>query len=328
MTVTGQAIPLLEARNVTVVYPGQPEAAVRNVSIAIDQGDALGIVGETGSGKTTLARVLAGALTPTSGSVLVSGRPWSAVRRTDPVRRSVQMVFQDPYGSLNPWKTASQAVADVLRQWSALDRHRADAAAAALLAEVGLPADAKQRRPAKLSGGQCQRVGIARALACEPEVLLADEPTSSLDVSVQAQILNLLRSLREKRSLAVVLVSHDLMVVNYMTTEAIVMYRGQVVEHGPTRELMHQPMHPYTRILIDSIPGRDGGSGFTSNDAPAASGCVFAQRCPRMQTSCTQRRPDLQAYGPKHSVACHYPLNATNGEQPSHVTPSFEDLTP
>jgi peptide/nickel transport system ATP-binding protein len=228
--------------------------AVADVSLAVRGAESVGVVGESGSGKTTLGRLLVGALHPTRGTVLVEGRPWAAIGRRDPRRRRVQMIFQDPYGSLNPWRTPVDAVAEVIRVWDRLPARRAQARAEDLLAEVGLAEDAMRRRPRKLSGGQCQRVGIARALAADPEVLVADEPTSSLDVSVQAQILNLLRRLRERRGLALVLISHDLSVVRYATDRAIVMYGGRVVEEGRTAELLSAPSHDYTRSLVAAIP--------------------------------------------------------------------------
>jgi ABC-type glutathione transport system ATPase component len=175
------------------------------------------------------------------------------------------MVFQDPYGALNPARSAIDTVAEVFQVLDRLARGEARSRAARLLSEVGLSDDAATRRPGRLSGGQCQRVVIARALACEPEVLVADEPTSALDVSVQAQILNLLLDLRERREFALVLISHDLGVVRYATTEALVMCEGDVVERGHTAELLDNPQHPYTRLLVSSIPGRE-----EAPDAPGA----------------------------------------------------------
>ncbi len=243
---------VLSARAIEVRFSGSAQAAVQGVDVDLIAGAALGIVGETGSGKTTLARVLVGALSPTRGEVEVEGRPWCDVRRTDVRRRHVQMVFQDPIGALNPFLTARQTVAEVLRTSWRFDRTKANARAVELLAEVGLHGDVIDRRPPRLSGGECQRVGIARALACEPTVLVADEPTSSLDVSVQAQILNLLRDLRAQRGLALLLISHDLDVVRYMTDSAMVLRRGRVVERGETDQLLTAPQDPYTRLLVES----------------------------------------------------------------------------
>jgi oligopeptide/dipeptide ABC transporter ATP-binding protein len=284
---------LIEARDVTVRFGPAAPAAVCSVSLEIGSQGALGIVGESGSGKTTLARALVGAIRPTSGSVLVNGQPWAAVRRTDDQRRRVQMVFQDPYGALNSWRTVRKTVAEVLHQWDRVPAAESGRAAGDLLREVGLADDLIDRRPRQLSGGQCQRVGIARALACEPDVLVADEPTSSLDVSVQAQILNLLASLRESRGLSLVVVSHDLGVVQFITTDLIVMYRGHVVEQGPTRELLASPRHPYTRLLVDSIPGQEGASLGVRTGFDPPHGCVFAHRCGQVGDDCLNAPPAL-----------------------------------
>jgi ABC-type glutathione transport system ATPase component len=248
---------ILEAAGVTHRYRGSDVPAVADIDLAIGPGASVGIVGESGSGKTTLGRLLVGVLRPTVGSVLISGRPWSAVGRRDAERRAVQMVFQDPYAALNPALTAVDTVAEVLRVWDNATREQARSQATALLREVGLPEDAIHRRPRRLSGGQAQRVVIARALACEPRVLIADEPTSALDVSVQAQILNLLLDLRGARDFALVLISHDLGVVRYATDEALVMHEGLVVERGATEQLLDRPEHPYTQLLVASIPGRE-----------------------------------------------------------------------
>ena len=252
---------ILTASDAAVRYPGAKQHAVEGATLEVGPGVALGVVGESGSGKTTLGRALVGLINPTSGSIDVEGRPWSEVRRTDLERRRVQMIFQDPYGSLNPGLSALGAVAEVLEVWERLGRRSASQRAAELLDRVGLPPDAMRRRPAELSGGQCQRVGIARALACSPTVLVADEPTSSLDVSVQAQILNLLLDLRAQAELALVLISHDLAVIRYMTDEALVMLEGRIVERGATAHLLEAPSHPYTQRLVASIPGRASAHG-------------------------------------------------------------------
>ncbi|PKQ31754.1 MAG: ABC transporter ATP-binding protein [Actinobacteria bacterium HGW-Actinobacteria-2] len=233
---------------------GLPPAAT-GINLQVRPGDSVGIVGESGSGKTTVGRGLVGSLFPSSGSVLVQGRGWKGVRRRDPVRRIVQMVFQDPYASLNPMLSAQATVAEVIRVWDGAKPSVAASRAEQVLAEVGLTGEVIRRRPALLSGGQRQRVGIARALACEPQVLVADEPTSALDVSVQANVLNLLLDLKASRGLALVLISHDLSVVDYLTDRALVMLNGEVVEHGDTHTLLQNPSHEYTKTLISSIPG-------------------------------------------------------------------------
>jgi peptide/nickel transport system ATP-binding protein len=293
---------VLQARSVVHCYRTHGPHAVDDVTVAITAGEAVGIVGESGSGKTTLGRLLIGALEPTSGTVAVEGKPWAAIGRKDPTRRRVQMVFQDPYGALNPWRTPIQTVAEVIRVWDRVRAPAAEARAEALLAEVGIAEDAMRRTPRKLSGGQCQRVGIARALAADPDVLVADEPTSSLDVSVQAQILNLLRQLRERRGLALVLISHDLSIVRYATDRALVMYGGQIVEEGPTEALLAAPAHPYTRVLVDAIPGREGPAETVVNDVPAG-GCVFAPRCMHVHDACLGARPPLHG-DRSQSAAC------------------------
>jgi len=283
---------LLEAHAVTHRYAGAAAPAVDGISVAVERGATLGVVGESGSGKTTLGRLLVGALEPTAGTVLVDGRAWSEVRRTDPARRRVQMVFQDPYGSLNPWRSARDTVAEVAGTWGA-SRAERGRRAEELLAEVGLPRDAMARTPRELSGGQCQRVGIARALAADPAVLVADEPTSSLDVSVQAQILNLLTRLRDERELALVLISHDLAVVRWATQSALVMYGGRVVEEAATGDLLADPRHPYTRILVDAIPGRDGPLEAAAHQLETSQGCVFARSCPFVADECLTEQPAL-----------------------------------
>ena len=274
--------PILEARNVVVSFDPRQRPAVAETSVEIRPGDAIGIVGESGSGKTTLARVLVGILAPSSGTVEVLGRPWSAVGHRDPTRRKVQMIFQDPYASLNPRMTARETVSEVLQIWNSWPRRQAHERAEERLAEVGILGEAIDRRPGSLSGGQCQRVGIARALACDPDILIADEPTSSLDVSVQANILNMLVGFRETRGLALVFISHDLSVVRYITDRALVMYQGKVVEAGPTSRLLSEPSHPYTLCLVNSIPGSGTAPQLVRNSVRPDRGCVFATRCSRI----------------------------------------------
>ena len=237
-------------------FHGATADVLTDVQLEIHSGESLGIVGESGSGKTTLGRIIAGAIQPTEGEVLVAGVPWATARRRSAQRRVVQTVFQDPYGALNPRMTPLAAVAEVFEVWDHVTRRVARERAGQLLEEVGLSGGAITRRPGELSGGQCQRVGIARALACRPDVLIADEPTSALDVSVQAQILNLLSDLTADRGLALVLISHDLGLVRHVTRSALVMKEGRVVERGSTSDLLDRPSHPYTRLLVESVPGR------------------------------------------------------------------------
>ena len=294
---------LLEAKDVTIRYPGAERDAVIEADLVVAPRAAIGIVGESGSGKTTLAHALVGTLRPTGGQVFVEGAPWARVSRKADARRRVQMIFQDPLGALNPWLTARDAVAEAVRHWYATSREEARQRAGDLLAETGLSREAMDRRPKQLSGGQCQRVGIARALACQPAVIVADEPTSALDVSVQAQILNLLMALQESHDLALVLISHDLSVIRHMTDDAVVMYSGRIVERGPTTQLMDRPAHPYTRLLVDP----DVESEYSLDPALLDHPCPFASRCPSLQTDCAGLLSDP---GPKARVLCRHPLGA------------------
>lgn len=307
MLVGEQMSPILQAMDASLRYSSSGPDVVQQVSLDVHAGDAIGIVGESGSGKSSLARMLVGAVAPTAGNVLVEGRPWHEVSRSDPQRRDVQMVFQDPYGSLNPRRTAMETVSEVLRVARGLSGPDADSSAADLLLEVGLPADAFARRSSHLSGGQCQRVGIARALACEPKVLVADEPTSALDVSVQAQILNLLKDLRERRGLALVLISHDLGVINYATKQTYVMYSGRIVESGDTDRVFAHPTHHYTKALLASLP-ENGGYEFIERDIESV-GCSFARRCPAMSAECCAVVPPLEPTDDGRHVACFHPAD-------------------
>jgi len=246
--------PLIALSGITMQYRGTKSPSLHPVDLEIAEGESLGIVGESGSGKTTLGRILVGALAPTSGTITVGGQDWSSVRRKDPRRKEVQMVFQDPYGSLTPWRTPRQIVVDVLQRWNSMSRAEARERAGQILSEVGLPSIAMDRRTSNLSGGQCQRAGIARALAAEPRILVADEPTSSLDVSIQAQILNLLLELRYRKDLTLILISHDLGVIRHMTDRAIVLTGGHVVETGETKTVLEQPTNEYTQRLVASTP--------------------------------------------------------------------------
>ena len=246
--------PIVVLDGVSVTFRGASAPAVAPLDLEISTGVAIGIVGESGSGKTTLGRMIVGALAATSGSVLVEGTAWDRVRGKHRLRRDVQMIFQDPYGSLTPWRSPRATVAEVVRRWNDVSPAEATRRATELLKEVGLPEEVYDRKPRQLSGGQCQRVGIARALASEPKLLVADEPTSSLDISAQAQILNLLMSLRATRGLALVIISHDLSVIRHMTDSALVMKNGVVVERGDSERLFTAPEHEYTRQLVAATP--------------------------------------------------------------------------
>jgi peptide/nickel transport system ATP-binding protein len=254
--------PILQTRHLNVRFGRGDEAfhAVRDVNFEARTGEAVGVVGESGSGKTTLARVLVGLQPPTSGSVTVDGQDvydGSVARTTTPdAARRVQIIFQDPYSSLNPRMSALAAVSEAVHVWHGTSRKESDERASQLLASMGLSAEQARQFPRSLSGGQRQRVSVARALAPDPQVLIADEPTSAIDQSAQAQLLNLFRHLQAERNLTIVFISHDLNLVRYLTSRIYVMQRGDVVEHGATAQVFAQPAHAYTRELIDSIPRR------------------------------------------------------------------------
>jgi peptide/nickel transport system ATP-binding protein len=253
---------MLPASGVSVRFGAGTTAvdAVSGVDLEVRQGEAVGIVGESGSGKTTLARVLAGLQAPTTGTVtLRDGQVVVAEGHARYPRRDrwrVQMVFQDPYTSLNPRQRSWQAVAEALHVWQGLRGRVARDAAYAILRRLGVSDEHADSFPRTLSGGQQQRVSVARALAPDPELLIADEPTSAIDQSAQAQLLNLLRELQLERQMAIIFISHDLGIVRYLTDRVLVMHRGVVVEEGPTLGVFDSPQHAYTRQLIDSIPGR------------------------------------------------------------------------
>lgn len=255
--------PLLQARDTTVTfgYGGSAFNAVNHVNVNIQPGEAVGVVGESGSGKTTLARVLVGLQPPTHGEVLLEGKPifGATAQRKFPrtERWKVQMVFQDPYSSLNPRQRAWEAVAEAVRAWQGLRGADARKEALRLLRSMGISEEQAQQFPQRLSGGQRQRVSVARALAPKPKILIADEPTSSIDQSAQAQLLNLLSRLQKDFGLAILFISHDLGLVRYLTSRVYVMKKGDVVEEGDTVQVFDHPVNPYTQLLISSIPGHN-----------------------------------------------------------------------
>lgn len=295
-----------------------PLIAVDDVSFDLAAGETLGLVGESGCGKSTLARLVMGMMPPSAGSVLVDGR---AVHRLSPgempaYRRRVQMVFQDPYTSLNPRIRAFDLIAEPLRIHG-LARGAAVAARVARLADqVGLSASSLDRFPHEFSGGQRQRIAIARALAVEPGIVVADEPVSALDVSVRAQVLNLMADLQAERGLSYLFISHDIGTVAYLSHRVAVMYLGALVETGPTRDVLRNPCHPYTRLLLDAVPvthprlrGRRRASPQGEVPPTTQAGgdaCRFAPRCPLAVDRCRTERPTSRAIGPGRLVACHF----------------------
>lgn len=280
----------LEVVRASVGYGG--DLVLRDVDVAVGASEILAVVGESGSGKSTLAKVLTGQLHPQHGQALVEGRSWSDVSRRDPARHRVQMIFQDSKDALNPWMTALETVSEAARVVDGGRRTAADKRARHLLDEVGLAGAVVDRRPSRLSGGQCQRVGIARALAHRPSVLVADEPTSALDVSVQAQVLGLLRRLRAEQDMAVVIITHDLNVVRSLADRIQVLYRGRTMEIGGAQDVLEAPAHPYSRLLVDSRPGVRGVLPLVEAQV-GEHPCAFAARCPLRQPDCSKLDPSV-----------------------------------
>jgi oligopeptide/dipeptide ABC transporter ATP-binding protein len=316
---------LLEVKNVKVHFPvkhglfsGVREfvKAVDDVSFSLEPGETLGLVGESGCGKTTLARAIVRLVEPTAGSVLLNGeditRMSGSLLRAR--RRKFQMIFQDPYGSLNPRMTVDQIVGE------ALDIHKLAGSKSArqkriaeLLAAVGLDPVHAQRYPHEFSGGQRQRIGIARALAVEPELIICDEPVSALDVSVQAQIINLLRDLQQQRGIAYLFIAHDLAVVEHISHRVMVMYLGKIVETADAKTLIREPQHPYTQALISAVPEVDPETKrrriVLPGDVPSPihppPGCPFHPRCPVAEERCQTEVPAFREIRKDHHAACH-----------------------
>ena len=300
---------------------GRVVRAVDDVSLVLQRGETLGLVGESGSGKSTLARLLLRLDRPTSGRVHFEATDVfaSSAREIRRLRREMQIVFQDPYASLNKRKTVEQIVSfPLVVHERALSRRERAVRVADLLELVGLRPEHAGAYPRQLSGGQCQRVSIARALALNPKLVVLDEAVSAVDVSIQAQILNLLRDLQERLSLTYLFVTHDLAVVRYMASTIAVMYHGRIVEMGPRESLFAHPQHPYTHALLASIPPTPGAEeqaevvlreASVSDTLPP--GCRFHPRCPLGERSlCQTADPPLQAVAAGHTVACHFPQSA------------------
>jgi peptide/nickel transport system ATP-binding protein/oligopeptide transport system ATP-binding protein len=295
--------------------------AVDGISFDVKQGEALGIVGETGCGKSTTARLLNRLLDPTSGSIKVQGQEIAGLSRKQlkPLRSQIQMIFQDPYSSLNPRKTVGAIISEpfIIHNQKEGKGERKQAVQD-LMEQVGLNPEHFNRYPHEFSGGQRQRIGVARALALQPKMIIADEPVSALDVSIQAQILNLLRDLQREFDLTLVLISHDLSVVRHMCDRVAVMYLGKIVEIAEGDVLYNHPRHPYTGALLSAVPVPDpalaerkqravpGGDVPSPTNPPPA--CRFHTRCPKMQQVCAEQEPLLESKGEGDLAACHFPL--------------------
>jgi oligopeptide transport system ATP-binding protein len=324
--------PLLEADSLVKHFPvrstafrsgaGEVVHAVDGVSLEVRRGETLGIVGESGCGKSTLGRMLVRLHEPTSGSVRFEGSDITRLSRRElrPYRREMQMIFQDPYASLNPRKRVGQILEDPFAIHGTLGRGETRARVRELLEVVGLSPDHVNRYPHEFSGGQRQRIGVARALALNPKLIVADEPVSALDVSIQAQVINLLDDLQDDFSLTYVFIAHDLGVVHHVSDRIAVMYLGVVVEVGPSDALFLQPIHPYTEALLSAIPAIEADDevrrerivleGEVGSPVNPPSGCRFHPRCRYATEICATERPPLADHGGGRFAACHHPLDS------------------
>jgi oligopeptide/dipeptide ABC transporter ATP-binding protein len=332
------AAPLVEADHLKVFFPIRQGLlidrevarvhAVNDVTLAIEEGDTVGLVGESGCGKTTLSRAIMRLIEPTEGSIRFRGEDITAAgrKRLEPLRREMQMVFQDPFASLNPRKRVGQILAMPLRIHGT-PHEEVGRKVGEVLGRVGLHPEHANRYPHEFSGGQRQRIGVARALALEPRLIVLDEPVSALDVSVQAQIINLLDDLQDHMRLTYLFVAHDLSVVRHVSDRIAVMYLGKLMEVSPAEELYTKPIHPYTAALLSAIPVPDpeenrrrarsgvpllGGEPPNPIDPP--SGCVFHPRCPRATEICMRVEPPLARYPSGHLAACHHPISVSPEE--------------
>ncbi len=328
--------PLLEVEHLVVEFPasrGQKVHAVSDVSLDVMAGETLGVVGESGCGKSTTGKAIVQSPRPTSGSVIFAGQEMTQLRGEDlrRTRTQMQMIFQDPISSLNPRRRVGDIVAEPLAIWGQGTREQRQERVREVFDAVGLDYEATSgRRTHEFSGGQCQRISIARSLMLEPKLLICDEPVSSLDVSVQAQILNLLEDMKDRYGLTMVFIAHDLAVVKNVSDRVAVMYLGKLCEVAGADDLYRAPVHPYTNALLASIPdprpdARAGQGGKARGEPPSPvappSGCRFRTRCPRATERCAAEEPTIRAIADDHFVACHHPVEvelrgrATGGAQ-------------
>ena len=314
---------LLEARKLYKAFPADHHRAVQavtDVSLELEKGKTLGLVGESGCGKSTLGRMLMHLIPPDSGEIQIRGTTVSGMSEAEfmKYRRMLQMVFQDPYASLNPRMNVRNLIAEPLETYRMYEsREETTRHVAELMKTVGLPEEFLYRYPHQFSGGQRQRIAIARAIAPDPELIICDEPVSALDVSVQNQILNLLKKLQQTRGLTYLFISHDLSVIRYISDRIAVMYLGKICETGATEEVFREPLHPYTRFLTASVPlpdphrrgeRRQTLTGEIPSPLAPPSGCRFHTRCPFATEQCSQEEPALRQSGGRQ-VACHLSLN-------------------
>jgi peptide/nickel transport system ATP-binding protein len=339
---------LLELRDLKVYFPIKSGVimdrhvgdvkAVDGVTLDVKRGETLGLVGESGCGKSTVGRAILRLYKPTGGSIVFDGQDITNLDENElrPLRRRMQMVFQDPYASLNPRHSVGRIVGEPLRTHGLAGRRQAASRVRELLGIVGLPADAASRYPHEFSGGQRQRIGLARSLALNPDFVVADEPVSALDVSIQAQIINLLENLQDEFDLTYLFIAHDLAVVRHISDRIAVMYLGSIVEISRADELYDNPLHPYTITLLSAVPIPDpevetkretillaGDVPSPANPPPA---CRFHTRCPYVQeTRCKTDVPELRKLGEGHVVACHWAEDIKAGRiQPKEIEPVFD----
>lgn len=294
--------------------PRPARRAVDGVSFQMQAGRSFGVVGESGSGKSTLARAVMALQRPTAGEVRFEGQALFALSRSElkAARQNFQMIFQDPYGSLDPRHTVESIVAEPLASLSHVARRERRERVVETLAAVGLTADAIRKYPHEFSGGQRQRIAIARALVTRPKLVVADEPVSALDVSIQAQVLNVMTDLQARAGVTYLLISHDLAVVEHICDEIAVMFHGRFVESGPAALLTSAPAHPYTRELVDAAPKLEEVLAPPRESVPhaeASTGCSFASRCPRAADACLAEAPGLRPLADGRHVACHFPIS-------------------
>ncbi|HWF35821.1 MAG TPA: oligopeptide/dipeptide ABC transporter ATP-binding protein [Solirubrobacteraceae bacterium] len=327
---------LIEVRNLVKQFPGRGQGravrAVDDVSFEVMSGETLGVIGETGAGKTTLARLIGRLLDPSSGEIRLGGRDLGAVTGAElrQLRTEVQMLFGDPYASLNPHRTAGAIIGEAFEiHPSALTGADQRRRVQDLMRRVGLDRGHHDRYPHEFSAGERQRIGIARAIALGPKVLIADEPVASLDLSIQAQVLSLLRGLQRELGLTLIFITRDLAVARHMCDRVAVMYLGKIVELAPADALYGFPRHPYTGALISAVPalrspGDDGKRELLTGEVPSAadapSACRFHTRCPKAQYECSQREPPPADKGGGTVAACHYPL--TREEADGRLSPA------
>jgi oligopeptide transport system ATP-binding protein len=314
-------MPLIEVDNLGVRLNTSrgPAQAVRGVSFALKRGETLGLVGESGSGKTTAGRVILRLTEATKGSVTFEGRELVGLSRGDlrPLRKEMQIIFQDPYASLNPRMTVGSIVREPLEIHDIAKGKDADTRVQELLRLVGLQPYHANRYPHEFSGGQRQRIGVARALAVNPKFIVADEPVSALDVSIQAQVINLLQDLQEKLGLTYLFIAHDLSVVRHISDRVAVMYLGKIVELGDRIDLYEKPLHPYSQALLSAVPIPDPAvegkrkriilTGDVPSPVNPPSGCRFHTRCWKAQQICSEVDPEFIEHAPRHWAACHFP---------------------